>query len=673
MRVLYNSLWKPLVPKSVLFAAYLILAFILLRRFIFGQATFFGCCDASVQAIAWLNKVADAARQHTLSLWDFPTYSGVSFAGELQPAPFYPVTILLGLLGFKGLVLANVFIFAHIAVGLISMHLLIRALGGSTPAAFVGSILYNFCGFTILQSSGQHNLYAGLALFPLLVLFFYKACQAKTMSRTIAMTGGVAAAGAAQILAGHLTPFIYSSYALILFAVTRVLSSKSDRWRPLLVLFFGFAGVACIACVPIWLSLEYLQRVYRWFEGGISVYPHRVPLESWKSSGILLWPDFATLFNPYGTTRSDGATLFITVAGLLVSPFSLLRPRAEIVWLWIVIAFAIIVALSASAGFVANVTYQLPFLAQTRTPIRSLFLYNFAAAAVVAFGIDAIAQLSRRFHAQLPLLLTGIVAAIIMWEVAVFSNRVGMPTTLAQEGGRYYDHDPALDALIRVSNDGPLVDRFIAVPEDVVPPNAGDVRPVLNVFGHRGTMLISYVDFIGRDWTYSTSRSFDELGARWVVSNKPMENLRLLERGDGYFLYERPNALSVLWMKENSGPKRAPVQRVSWFHNSVIFWLTPDSTPHRVIFSQPSYPSWKAYVDGKETAIGSEDIFPAVDLPLGARKIEFDYRPNLLIPILITLLGLLCWLAALIGSLKRPGLFRKWRPVLHKALFMRAS
>jgi hypothetical protein len=159
-------------------------------------------------------------------------------------------------------------------------------------------------------------------------------------------------------------------------------------------------------------------------------------------------------------------------------------------------------------------------------------------------------------------------------------------------------------------------------------------------------MLTSLNDFIAKDWTFATSQSLDELGVRWVLSEKPLDKMSLIEAGEGYYLYERLTHLSVLWTDTDGVRERFPVERVQWGENRVVFWTKPRETLQQVVFAQPAYPGWQAFVDGQRETLHEKDIFMAVDMPAGAREIEFEYRPNLTLPLAITILMTLLWFAA---------------------------
>jgi len=627
-----NSLGKVLV--AVIYAATTVW---MMRNFLAGDRTFFGCCDASTQSIAWLNKVAEATRHHTFALWDFSVFGGTTSAGQLQPGTFYPLTIMLGLLGAKNVAIGNAFIYMHFAIALASMHLFLRGIGLSRLAAIAGAISFTFGGYVALQADAQANIYAGLVLLPLIAHFYHCACRAERISEATVLAGTGGLAGAAQIAAGHMQPFIYSSYALGLYAlVLAVRNRKAKWWQSILTLLVSQASALAFAAVPVFLSVQYLMRAYRWDQTGVTVWPHAVPLNTWISEPAALhWRDFSTLLSAHSQLSGYYATLYLTITGLAIVPLTLRRLKPLTCWLWLLVAFAVIVALGGELGALADVIYFLPLLAQTRTPARALYLYNFATAGLIGIAIDQLRYFLKSRPAVVREGLALILVLLMTYEInQFFTSEIGMTLTSHQEAHRFYFHNPALDALERLSNSGPLVDRFLDVKgsltEAIVPPNAGDLRPLLNTFGVGLTMLRPLGDFAftSDDKNYATSPAYDELGVRWVISDSSLEGMTLIEKGVGYYLYERPNRLSVLWTENKGGAREPmPVEKARWEDNDVKFRLKPDAAPHRVVFAQPIYPGWQAFVDERPVPLHQTDIFMAVDAPAGSRQIEFTYRP----------------------------------------------
>ncbi len=635
----------PLRPV-VLFLAYGIAALLLFAQAFNGDRTFFDFGDSSLQSYPWLLDVARAARHGHLVLWEFGTQAGTSFAGELQPAPFYPPTWLLGLLGLDGIALCDAFVLLHFALAATFMHLLLRGERASLLAAVLGAALFAFCGYLPFQADAQPNIFASLCWLPLVLLLHRRAWNSGTVRDGLFFAALAGLAGGLQIAAGHMQPFVHASYAAMICALVLALARRS--LRPVLLAGFGQAMAIGFAAVPIELAHQYLQLAYRWYATGMSRWPHAVPADAYAGAASLTWSDFAGLLHPSTLRMMDGS-LYLTAAALPLCALGLLQRTTLAASMAVLASFALALALGGQAGPLVHLFFHLPLLPQLRSPIRAVYLFSFAVAVLAATGLDVLRRLLGRLHAGTASAAAIAVLLVVLVQVARFDRGVGRSTSNPEFAPAYYTRNPALDAVVRLSNRGPLVDRFYALPRDLVPPNAGDLVPVLNVLGQRATMLVPLFDLLSRNWGPVASPGLDRLGVRWVVSDHPIDGLPLVEQGRGYRIYERPGALSVLWIDGAAGepPRRAPVLGADWTANRVRFSLQPLPAGTRVVFAQPFYPGWQARVDGHRVAIGHDDIFPAVVLPANARVLEFAYRPSLLAGKLLTAFAVLLLLGSL--------------------------
>ncbi len=642
------------MPRSLrlpgLFAAYGAAALLLFARAIVGDRSFFDFGDSSLQSYPWLLAVARAARHGHLVLWEFGAQAGTSFAGELQPAPFYPPTWLLGLLGLDGIALCDAFVLLHFALAAGFMHLLLRAERASRLAAILGAALFAFCGYLPFQANAQPNIFASLCWLPLVLLLHRRAWAADRARDALPFAALAGLAGALQIAAGHMQPFVHSSYAAMICALVAALALRSVR--PLLLAAFGQAMAVGFAAVPIELARQYLELSYRWYATGMSRWPHAVPADAYATAASLTWPDLSGLLHPSTLRMMDGS-LYFTVVALPLCALGLLRRTTLSVSMTLLAVFALAAALGGRAGPLVHLFFHLPLLPQLRSPIRAVYLFSFAVAVLAATGLDAVRGLLARLHPGTALAATVALLLAVLVQVAQFDRGVGRPAANPEFAPAYYNRNPALDALLRLSNRSPLVDRYDALPRDLVPPNAGDLLPVLNLMGQRATMLVPLFDDLSRNWGPVASPGLDRLGVRWLLSDHPIDGLPLVEQGPGYRIYERPGALSVLWIDGtgDTPPRRAPVLAADWTANRVRFTLQPLPAGTRLVFAQPSYPGWQARVDGRRTVTGREDIFPAVVLPAGARVLEFAYRPSLLAGKLLTASAFLVLLGSLVPRL----------------------
>src|SRR5262245_2188395 len=140
------------------------LTLLLLHNVVGGSRTLLRDGDSADQSFAWLSKVFAATHEHTVALWDFSVFSGTSFVGELQPAPFYPPAVMFGLLAHPGSVRAvDLFLLLHFAIAASGTMMLISSLGLSRPAGVAAAAVFAFGSTFAIRVGGQPNLFASLA------------------------------------------------------------------------------------------------------------------------------------------------------------------------------------------------------------------------------------------------------------------------------------------------------------------------------------------------------------------------------------------------------------------------------------------------------------------------------------------------------------------------------
>ncbi len=640
-------LWS-IINFFFLILLYSIIALIFLRRPLFGDTTFFGCCDSSIQTFAWINKVGQAIQSGTLPLWDFSTLAGVSFAGEIQPAPFYPITWVLAFLIHDPMILPTAFIFVHFLIAALSMHALLRKLGLSFLLAVAGAIIFSFSSYITDRPQGQANIFAGQVWIPLIILFYYQSFSEEKFICRLLFAASAALVGALQIAAGHLQPFIHTCYAVGILALLQggkhgikgIMTTVS-------LMAFGQVMTVAFAAVPLELAYEYLQKVYRWYGKGMTAFPHIMPLEDYLQAEKLEWKDFHLLLSPIGKNSQDGGTLYFTITGLVCALAAIvLRPTCWIVFYGLTLAaFAILVALGGNLPWIAQLSYHLPLLAQVRSPVRAIYLYGFAATLLSVMGMKILIEWTTKWHVMIGKIIAMILFIAVSIEAWNFTARLGDPMSPSQYPPTYYFQNKTLSELIRLSNTGPLIYRYIAIPVDLLPPNAGNIFPILNVMGHRASMMQSFNKYF--DWNMQSS-PLDRLGVRWIVTKTPVEGFPIIYKDNDYVIQERPKALPVFWLYDTVTGDQTPasIENVHWDQNSVQLQLNKHPAG-RLVFAQPFYPGWIATVDNQKVTVQEHEIFLSIEIPEDSKFITFDYAPNLTPWIIITVSAFLVFLVFL--------------------------
>jgi hypothetical protein len=201
-----------------------------------------------------------------------------------------------------------------------------------------------------------------------------------------------------------------------------------------------------------------------------------------------------------------------------------------------------------------------------------------------------------------------------------------------------YRKTPLITFLEERTRADPGMYRVLARPKDLIPPNGGDIFRLSTVLGYRSSMLIAYFDLLSRDWSLS-SQALDQVGARYVVTDKPSEGLTLLSSFNGLLLYERPAARAVFrWSDSPDQAASGTIGLVKWQRNSVNLEVATNQ-PSKLTFAESNYPGWHVRVNGVATVIDrSWPHFMSVTVPSGTSTVQWSYHPWWLIP------GMCCWL-----------------------------
>jgi len=349
------------------------------------------------------------------------------------------------------------------------------------------------------------------------------------------------------------------------------------------------------------------------------------------------------------SNAAEGGTLYITISALICACFGLGVPGT---WRWFlltVIGFVLLVALGGNTplGFLA---YRLPLLNMVRQPVRILYLYQFCSAALAAGGLqmalNGIPRRSGRFT----------IFVIVMIIFAGEARQNGSPswasTNSPLTADQAYRKTPLITFLEERNHSDPGMYRVLARPKDLIPPNDGDIFRLSTVLGYRSSMLVSYFDLLSKDWSLS-SKALDQIGARYVVTDKPTEGLTFLSSFNGLLLYERPSAHAVFnWSGSPDEAAAGTIGHVNWQRNSVRLEVATNK-PLQLTFAESNYPGWHVRINGVATAINRTWAnFMSVTVPSGTNIVQWSYHPWWLIP------GMSCWVlgAVILTAMKLSGL-----------------
>ncbi|MEK7271123.1 MAG: hypothetical protein AAB215_09320 [Planctomycetota bacterium] len=340
--------------------------------------------------------VADDVRRGEPPLWTSAMHSGTPLHAGMQAATFYPGSALFYLLPFDLAYRANAL--AHFLLASFGMFLLLRGWRlGVLPSA-VGAATYAFSGFPVSMLDTP-NILMSMAWFPLVLHLFRRALESPSAGRAAA----AALALAAQILAGDPANAYYSLLLLGAYGAVSVGRAALVRHEPGLA---ARRAGALAAALLLAFGLAFCQIGPARDLAALSTRAAGVPFAEAARHPIAP-VHFWTLAAPYlfGNSQRDAfdwerifaphypllRTLHLGLLPLLLVPaaFAFRRDR-RVFFLAGVLAAGLLLC---TGGIFYEAAYRaLPLFASLRYPMKAFFLVIFAAAALAAFGAQALSR-----------------------------------------------------------------------------------------------------------------------------------------------------------------------------------------------------------------------------------------------------------------------------------------
>ncbi len=600
-----------------------------LREALFGQGSLFRGYDGAIQSYPWLVKVLTGWRQFDPPFWDFATFSGTTFIGELQTGALYPVTVIWAWIAPPQGKSLEALILLHYVLAFCFMALFCRKLGFSIPATLLGSL-----SFATYLDWSQPNRMFGMVFLPLTLFFFLKSLQPGTRHwKSWMCAAGAALAG--TLLAGHHQPFVHTVFCLALFSLLVCVGSVGVGRN--LASLVGAVLTALLFCAPqILLTWRYLGEAYRWI-------PERVPALSQVPFQKYA---FENTLDPRLLEYLLQSWIPLAACIALVALGANQRPdrRRLILFSLLLGAFSLLASLGHATP-VGRLTWYVPGLNMVRETERFIFPFLFAASLLLGIATDALigwlgrvlpsqadpSWIRRAFPKGAPLIALG----CWLWVHSQLYLYV-QPAGDDLSPGLLYPANPKAASSANAGAIAFLIDRFkqdqgqcrVVNFKDTLAPNLGDIYPIFSVSGHRATMQAAYFDYLEKAWGDPLSPRFDQLGACYLVSKQAFD-LPVLFRSGEVTLYRRPGALSVFRLVDKvtgeTGP--APLRETRWASNQVTITLAGSVRSEKLIFAQMAYPGWRVRVDGSPRALSERDGFLAVDLRPGDQVVVFSYHP----------------------------------------------
>jgi len=420
---------------------------------------------------------------------EFPLWNPYTMAGHPIYADGVTRTLSPFLLFYKffdvplGYSLARI---SELALAIVFMYAFLVAIGASANGALMGSLVFGFSAHSMFHLTGL-GWWGGLMWLPLILLFADRAIRRpQAGSVRYAIIAGVFLA--AQFFCGYLPNAVYYVGAVILYYLFfAIFWGRGDSARRIVLRRVAMMIVTLTVGLTLsatqWApSLELLSYSNRKIVGAELGY---VWLPPWYAA-TLVFPNLfgsaydarmLTLFTGIGVSHDH--ILYLGIAALVPLCFSIywlrlkgkrhdpagLAPRNRMVFFAILASISLF--LMMAAPLYVPVTRYIPILQVIRVAVRAGVLFLFAAAALVAFGVDLLlaskADVLQRFDRHARNVAFAVTGCLLLVTVGSYLLRAsGFSVDSAQRGRTAFIGRAAL-----------------ALSAEMTPPRVGIVLPLI--------------------------------------------------------------------------------------------------------------------------------------------------------------------------------------------------
>ncbi|HSX09863.1 MAG TPA: YfhO family protein [Candidatus Saccharimonadales bacterium] len=350
--------------------------------------------DPVRQQYPWRFLAVSLEKTGQLPLWNPYNFGGTPLLANFQTAAFNPFNSLFFIMPFP--IAWSLLIFLQQILAGIFMYLYLSNLKLRSPAKFLGSIVYVFCGAMIawLEWGTLDQVIAWLPLILLSVdkLFMWfsveKDKQSVKNKKEILWSLVFLLSFMCSFFSGHLQLFFYLSLIFLVYVIARWIQfGRMVRSATVFVLLAGcFVVVTSIQWIP---TLEFILQSARnadqlngWQQAGWFV--------PWQNLIQFVAPDFfgnPTTLNYWGIWNYGEFIGYIGIFPLIMAIFALFY-RHDRKTLFFGTFFFLSLIFSLPTIF-AQIPYilHIPFLA-TSQPTRLLFVTDFSLSILSALGLD---------------------------------------------------------------------------------------------------------------------------------------------------------------------------------------------------------------------------------------------------------------------------------------------
>jgi hypothetical protein len=376
-----------MIPIAVLLAITVIL---LWKIALTSQYTWINGPDYVNQVVPWFQFQAREWHAHRFPLWDPYHWGGQPLVGQDQPGAMYPLNWILFLLPLRHgqiqISILNWYLVVIHFMGAVFGYLLCRELRRSRSASILGGVAFAFSGF--LGAIEWPQMLNGVVWAPLVLLFFLRAMRGHRALLNSSLSGSCA--GVAFLSGHHQAPLFLMLFMAGLWMHAFFTAGSRAEVRKLAGLAAAFLVFAfLLSAAQVLPAVDYGRIAVRWVGAKAPVgWGDKVPylihdrysMNPVGALGIVI-PGLHVNFNPF-----LGPTILLLAIGGAVHCWANRSVRILAAGGVAALVFSL-GSFSAFHGFLYSV---IPGLEKARTPSAALFLFQLAAAALAAFGVDSL-------------------------------------------------------------------------------------------------------------------------------------------------------------------------------------------------------------------------------------------------------------------------------------------
>ena len=360
-----------------------------------NQFTWLESPDFAYQVVPWFQYEAQQIQQHRIPLWDPFLFGGQSLIGQDQPGLAYPPNWLLFVLPFSNghisfHILNWYFMFIHYFAALFC-YFLCRDLGRSITASIIGGLGFGLGGY--IGTIEWPQMLNGAIWAPLVFLFLFRVRRGVRPRASAAFSGLFL--GVSWLSGHHQVPIFLTLAAggvwlYFLFEQGRI---QWNRLAPLAVFLAFFLAAGAL---QMWPSYSYGHTAVRWVgsehdpvkwnEPVPYIVHQQYSLNPVYLLGIVI-PGFQDNINPY---------VGVVALSLVALALACWWKTKELRILFAVGVAGLFLALGKNDVFHGILYSIVPLFEKARTPATALYLFHFAIAVLLAFGLDSLFQSSVR-------------------------------------------------------------------------------------------------------------------------------------------------------------------------------------------------------------------------------------------------------------------------------------